>query len=123
MEKRQQRTPAEIIAETEARLERLRFRQAQKEAKTNPALSPLMEQKANLTKDIREAKKILGVGPQSAAIRVEKHEVWIAKIQAEAAEALDTLDQAQASLERINHEISRQVDTLLETPKEKAAEA
>tara|TARA_R110000824_G_C14888180_1_gene644143 strand:+ start:286 stop:657 length:372 start_codon:yes stop_codon:yes gene_type:complete len=123
MEKRQQRTPAEIIAETEARLERLRFRQAQKEAKTNPALSPLMEQKADLTKDIREAKKILGVGPQSAAIRVEKHEVWIAKIQAEAAEALDTLDQAQASLERINHEISRQVDTILETPKEKAQEA
>ena len=82
-----------------------------------------MEQKANLTKDIREAKKILGVGPQSAAIRVEKHEVWIAKIQAEAAEALDTLDQAQASLERINHEISRQVDTLLETPNEKAQEA
>ena len=123
MEKRQQRTPAEIIAETEARLERLRFRQAQKEAKTNPALSPLMEQKADLTKDIREAKKILGVGPQSAAIRVEKHEVWIAKIQAEAAEALDALDQAQASLERINHEISRQVDTILETPKEKAQEA
>ena len=34
---RQQRSPAEIIEETEARLERLRFRQAQREAKTNPA--------------------------------------------------------------------------------------
>ena len=123
MEKRQQRTPAEIIADTEARLERLRLRQAQKAAKTNPALSPLMEEKADLAKQIREAKKLLGSGPQSAEQRIEKHNVWIAKINTEMDEAVQTLAEANGRMAEILTEISRQVDTLLETPKEKAAEA
>ena len=123
MEKRNQRTPAEIIAETEARLERLRLRQAQKAAKTNPALSPLMEEKAALAKEIREAKKLLGSGPQSAEQRIEKHNIWIAKIQEETAEAEATLSSANQRMHEINSEISRQVDTLLKTPEEKAAEA
>ena len=123
MEKRQQRTPAEIIAETEARLERLRLRQAQKAAKTNPALSPLMEEKAALAKEIREAKKLLGSGPQSAEQRIEKHNIWIAKIQEETEEAEATLSSANQRMAEILTEISRQVDTLLKTPEEKAAEA
>ena len=123
MEKRQQRTPAEIIAETEARLERLRLRQAQKAAKTNPALSPLMDEKADLAKDIREAKKLLGSGPQSAEQRIVKHNVWIAKINVEMDEAVQTLAEANGRMAEILTEISQQVDTLLETPKEKAQEA
>jgi predicted component of type VI protein secretion system len=123
MEKRNQRTPAEIIADTEARLERLRRRQAQKAAKTNPALSPLMEEKADLAKEIREAKKLLGSGPQSAEQRIEKHNIWIAKIQEETAEAEATLSSANQRMHEINTEISRQVDALLKNPKEKAAEA
>ena len=126
MEKRQQRaqrTPAEIIAETEARLERLRLRQAQKAAKTNPALSPLMEEKADLAKQIREAKKLLGSGPQSAEQRIEKHNVWIAKINTEMDEAVQTLAEANGRMAEILTEITRQVDTLLKTPEEKAQEA
>ena len=123
MEKRNQRTPAEIIAETEARLERLRLRQAQKAAKTNPALSPLMEEKAALAKEIREAKKLLGSGPQSAEQRIEKHNIWIAKIQEETEEAEATLSSANQRMAEILTEITRQVDTLLKTPEEKAAEA
>ena len=123
MEKRQQRTPAEIIAETEARLERLRLRQAQKAAKTNPALSPLMDEKADLAKQIREAKKLLGSGPQSAEQRIEKHTVWIAKIEMEVDQAVQTLAEANGRMAEILTEISQQVDTLLETPKEKAQEA
>lgn len=123
MEKRNQRTPAEIIAETEARLERLRLREAQKAAKTNPALSPLMEEKADLAKQIREAKKLLGSGPQSAEQRIEKHNVWIAKINAEMDQAVQTLAEANGRMHEINMEINRQVDALLKTTKEKAAEA
>jgi len=120
---RQQRTPAEIIAETEARLERLRLRQAQAEAKSNPALSPLMEEKVDLQKDIREAKKLLGTGPQSAVTRIAKHEVWIEKINNEATEAEATLSSAEQRMAEVNAEISRQVETLLETSEEKALEA
>jgi len=43
MSERKQRTPAEIIAETEAKLDRLLVRQAKKKAMTDPALAPLVE--------------------------------------------------------------------------------
>ena len=122
-DKRQQRTPQEIIAETEARLERLRLRQAQVEAKTNPALSPLMEEKAALLKDIREAKKLLGSGPQSAEVRIAKHNAWIEKIGEEALEAEATLSSAEQRMSEVNAEIATQVETLLETSEEKALEA
>ena len=64
--KRTQRTPQEIIAETEARLERLRLRAAQSEAKSNPAVASLLDSKADIMKTIRESKKLLEDGPQSA---------------------------------------------------------
>ena len=120
---RQQRSPAEIIEETEARLERLRFRQAQREAKTNPALSPLMDEKAGLTKAIREAKKLLGDGPQSAKARIAKHENWIEKIQHEVSVAKLVLAETSERMESVNAEIAQQVEALLETSEEQAIEA
>ena len=113
MEKRQQRTPAEIIAETEARLERLRLRQATAEAKSNPALVPFMEEKADLTKEIREAKKLLGEGPQSAQTRIAKHENWIDKIQTEMQVATEILLVAEARMTEINVEIATAVQSFV----------
>jgi len=123
MEKRKQRSPQELIAEQTAKLERMQVRQAHADAKSNPALSPLMDEKADLAKEIREAKKLLGSGPQSAEQRIEKHTVWIAKINVEMDSAVQTLAEANQRMDEINTEINRQVDTLLETPKEKAQEA
>ena len=122
MEKRNQRSPQELIAEQEAKLERMRLRQAQAEAKSNPALSPLMEEKADLAKEIREAKKLLGSGPQSAEARIEKHQIWIEKIQGEAQDAAIILESAESRLEQINAEIATKISTLVETPKEMSAE-
>ena len=42
---RKQRTPAEIIAETETRLERLRLKEAKAQAKANPTVSALMQER------------------------------------------------------------------------------
>jgi Na+-translocating ferredoxin:NAD+ oxidoreductase RnfC subunit len=81
--KRTQRTPSEIIAETEAKLERLRIKQAKKDASSNPDVAVMLENKAEIQKQIREAKKILGNGPQSGQARIAKHERWIDKINAE----------------------------------------
>ena len=125
MEKRKQRTPQELIAEQQAKLERMQLRQAQASAKSNPALSPLMDEKADLTKEIREAKKLLGDGPQSAVARIEKHEVWISKIQTEANDAEVTLASAESRLAALNTEIAQAIKTVLATPesdKEIAAE-
>ena len=125
MEKRKQRTPQELIAEQQAKLERMQMRQAQATAKSNPALSPLMDEKADLTKEIREAKKLLGTGPQSAVARIEKHEVWIVKIQAEADDAEVILASAESRLAQLNGEIASAIQTVISTPqsdKEIAAE-
>ena len=85
--KRTQRSPEQIIAETEARLERLRLRQAKSEAKSDPAVQKLIAQKEEAQKDLREIKKLLGSGPQSSAARIANHEAWIDKILGERAVA------------------------------------
>ena len=125
MEKRKQRTPQELIAEQQAKLERMQLRQAQASAQSNPALSPLMDEKADLTKEIREAKKLLGDGPQGANARIEKHEAWIEKITAEADDAEIILASAESRLADLNGEITQAIQTVLSTPeseKEIAAE-
>lgn len=118
MEKRTQRSPQELIAEQEAKLERMRMRQARQEAKTNPALSPLMEEKAELAKVIREAKKLLGTGPQSADARIEKHQAWINKIEREREDAELILHSASSRLEQLDEEISETLSTLVDSTKE-----
>ena len=113
MEKRKQRTPQQLIAETEAKLERMRLREAQTLAKDDPALSPLMEEKADLAKLIRESKKLLGNGPQSAIVRVQKHETWINKIQAEVDDAQLILDSAESRLAELNAEIATAISAIV----------
>ena len=123
MEKRKQRSPQELIAEQQAKLERMQLRQAQADAKSNPALSPLMAEKAELTKEIREAKKLLGDGPQSANARIAKHESWIGRIQDEVFAAESVLTEAEASLESLNAEINTKITALAATPKEMETDA
>ena len=84
---KKQRSPSEIIAETEARLAKLRERQAKAESKNHPEILALMRDRDAHMKDLREARKILGQGPQSAQARIEKHEAWIGKIRNEARDA------------------------------------
>ena len=119
--KRTQRTPEEIIAETEARLERLRLRQAKSEAQSNPAVASLMDEKADLMKEVREAKKLLGDGPQSANARIAKHESWIYKIQDERFAAESVLTEAESSLESVNAKIAEAISGLVSS-KEISAE-
>ena len=120
--KRTQRTPEEIIAETEARLERLRLRQAKAEAQSNPAVASLMDAKADLMKEIREAKKLLGDGPQSGNARIQKHEVWIKRIQREIMAAESDLFSAEAKLMQINADIAEAIAGIVSS-KENSAEA
>ena len=118
---RKQRTPAEIIAETEARLERLRLKEAKVQAQANPAVSALMEERDEVQKDLREAKKILGSGPQSAEVRISNHEAWISKINEQVLEAEDTLSSTVHRLTIIDQRISDEIATLMSS-KELSAE-
>lgn len=116
MSERKQRTPAEIIAETEAKLSRLLFKQARQEALSNPAIAPLVEQLDQLRINIREAKKGLGAGPQSFDARVTKHQVWISKIEDERWAAESVLEDATKEKEQIEAQIAQAVSGLVETP-------
>tara|TARA_R100001244_G_scaffold6056_1_gene7046 strand:- start:91 stop:462 length:372 start_codon:yes stop_codon:yes gene_type:complete len=123
MSKRQQRTPQEIIAETEARLERLRLREAKASAKSDPSLAPLMDEMDDLNKAIREAKKLLGTGPQSGEARIAKHQVWVEKIELEMEEAGNILHEAEGAKSELQGQIMRATLDYLKTSKENSAEA
>jgi len=119
--KRNQRTPAEIIAETEAKLERLRMKEATQAAQNHPALASLIVEKTDVQKEIREAKKIVGAGPQSADARIAKHEAWIRKIELQREEAWGILGVAEQRLGEIDRQIQDKIATLVQ-PKEVQAE-
>ena len=112
-DKRTQRTPSEIIAETEAKLERLRIKQAKKDASSNPDVAIMLENKATIQKQIREAKKILGSGPQSAEARIAKHQAWIDRITAEVHDAEDTLSTGQQRLDEIDARIQAKISKIV----------
>ena len=123
MEKRTQRTPQEIIAETEAKLARLQLKAAKAEAKSNPAVADLYEQLDTINKDIREAQKGLGSGPQSFDARIEKHQVWIDKIEAQRSDAEELLGLAEAQKQAVMNEIQSVISSLVQDSKENSAEA
>ena len=119
--KRAQRTPAEIIAETEAKLERLRMKEAKQAAQNHPALASLIVEKTDVQKEIREAKKIVGTGPQSAEARIDKHYAWIRKIELQREQAYAILEQAETRLLDLDNQIQDKITTLIQ-PKEMEAE-
>ena len=116
MSERKQRTPAEIIAETEAKLSRLRLKAAKQDAMSNPEIAPLVEQLNDLRVAIREAKKGLGTGPQSFDARVTKHQIWISKIEDERWAAESVLEDSTKQKEQIEAQIALAVNGLVETP-------
>jgi hypothetical protein len=123
MSERKQRTPAEIILETEAKLSRLLERQAKKDAMSNPTLLPLVAELDDLRVEIREAKKGLGTGPQSFDARVAKHEKWIERIEAERFNAEVSLVEALNRKDEIDLQIASAVNDLVPAPKSNALEA
>ena len=114
------KTPAEMIAETEAKLGRLRVKQAKRNASSNPAVAALLAEQDELRKDIREARKGLGDGPQSFNASIVKHQVWISKIEEKRALAEDILSGALGRKDFIEAEIAIVINSLVsETPNHK----
>jgi len=113
---RKQRTPEQLIAETQERLAKLQARQAKKTASNDPKMAPLFEDLEAQKKIIREAKKGLGDGPQSFSERIAKHEAWIAKIQLEEMNAESDLKAAEAGKILIERQITQAVAESLASP-------
>ena len=73
----------------------------------------MLENKAEIQKQIREAKKILGNGPQSGQARIAKHERWIDKINAEIYDAEDILSTGEQRLSEIDARIQAKISTIV----------
>lgn len=122
MEKRNKRTPQELIEATEARLQKLRLREAKQHALTNPEVTFLTEELDVLQKEILTAKKLLGEGPQSANARIQKHEDWIEKIRSQAVDAATALKSSEDRKADIQSQIQDEISKIL-NPEENALEA
>tara|TARA_R110002167_G_scaffold241627_1_gene446915 strand:- start:42 stop:287 length:246 start_codon:yes stop_codon:yes gene_type:complete len=81
-----------------------------------------MDSKDELMKTIRESKKLLGDGPQSAQARILKHEIWIERIQDEVLLAEHDLSNAESKLDTLNAEIATAIEVFA-VSKEISAEA
>ena len=110
---KQRRTPAEIIAEQEQRLLRLKIKQAKTEAQSDPSVQPILEELGELAKEIREARKGLGNGPQSFGARIAKHTAWVERIEAEEEEAQATLSSAEQRKDELDIMLAEAVESLV----------
>lgn len=99
-QKRNRRTPEQIIAETEAKLERARTKLALEQAKSSPEVASVVEALDKVQKAMQESSKLLGNSPQSCNVRRQKHQLWIAEI--DAAERAATIAQAAQTAARDN---------------------
>ena len=85
--KNNRRTPAQLIKDKQAELDKLNQRIAADTARSDPVYAPINEALDTLKKGEANARKTLGNNKQGAAARIKKHIIWIDKIEAELAEA------------------------------------
>jgi len=79
---RSRRTPEEMIAEAKAKIERLEGKRIMDEAESHPDLAYALESLESITKEMVDANKGLGTGPQAFETRIESHSLWIDEIEA-----------------------------------------
>ena len=95
--KRQRRSPDQLIAETEARLAKLQAKAAQQEAKSNPLLTPVLDLIKEQEKAEMAARKGFSKGPANFDERIAKAQARIIKVRSQMAHAEVEIKDAKAS--------------------------
>ena len=85
--KRTRRTPEQLIADAQSRLDKLQAKVAETEAAANPLLAPLLAEIKEVEKVELMARKGFSKGPQNFDERIQKAEARIVKIQGQKFEA------------------------------------
>ena len=99
--KRTRRTPEQLIADAQSRLDKLQAKAAESEAASNPLLAPLLTEIKEVEKAELMARKGFSKGPQNFDERIAKAQARIDKItlqQAEAEEVIETAKDRKAEL-------------------------
>ena len=81
--KHNRRTPAQLIKDKQAELDKLNLRIAADTAKTDPVYAPINAALDDLKKGEANARKVMGNNKQGASARIQKHLLWVARIEAE----------------------------------------
>ena len=81
--KHQRRTPAQLLADKQKELDKLNLRVAADTAKTDPVYAPINAALDDLKKGEANARKVMGKNKQGASARIQKHLLWVARIEAE----------------------------------------
>ena len=98
---RTRRTPEQLIADAQSRLDKLQAKQAETEAASNPLLAPLLAEIKEVEKAELMARKGFSKGPQNFEARIEKAQARILTIQGqmdEAEEVIATAKERKAEL-------------------------
>ena len=94
--KRTRRTPEQLIADAQSRLDKLQAKAAESEAASNPLLAPLLEEIKEVEKVELMARKGFSKGPQNFDERIAKAQARIDKITAQQAEAEQVIEAAKS---------------------------
>ena len=99
--KRTRRTPEQLIADAQSRLDKLQAKAAESEAASNPLLAPLLTEIKEVEKAELMARKGFSKGPQNFEERIAKAEARIEKIteaMADAEQVIETAKDRKAEL-------------------------
>tara|TARA_R110001592_G_scaffold56458_1_gene172245 strand:+ start:634 stop:1029 length:396 start_codon:yes stop_codon:yes gene_type:complete len=94
--KRTRRTPEQLIADAQSRLDKLQAKAAESEAASNPLLSPLLTEIKEVEKVELMARKGFSKGPQNFDERIAKAEARIASILHAKANAESVIERSKA---------------------------
>jgi hypothetical protein len=93
--KRTRRTPEQLIADAQSRLDKLQAKAAESEAASNPLLAPLLAEIKEVEKVELMARKGFSKGPQNFDERIQKAEDRIVKIQGQKFEAEAVIEKSK----------------------------
>ena len=93
--KRTRRTPEQLIADAQSRLDKLQAKAAESEAASNPLLAPLLAEIKEVEKAELMARKGFSKGPQNFEDRIAKAEARIEKITEQMADAEQVIETAK----------------------------
>ena len=110
--KRTRRTPEQLIADAQSRLDKLQAKAAESEAATNPLLAPLLAEIKEVEKVELMARKGFSKGPQNFEARIAKAQARIVKVQGqmdEAEEVISTAKERKAELRATLAQFTRSI--------------
>ena len=99
--KRTRRTPEQLIADAQSRLDKLQAKAAESEAASNPLLAPLLAEIKEVEKAELMARKGFSKGPQNFDERIAKAQDRITKIQTQKFEAEVLISEAKARKDKL----------------------